>query len=48
MIERSTSCVKHGGDNVMMWTCMTASETDSLQFIDGMTADRGIRMNFEV
>ena len=32
----------------MAWTCMAANGTESLVFIDDVTADRSSRMNSEV
>ena len=46
--KHTTSSVKYGGGSVMVWACMAANGTDSLVFIDGVTADKRSRMNSEV
>lgn len=42
--KHTTSSVKYA---VMAWSCMAASRTGSLVFIDGVTADRCSMMNSE-
>jgi hypothetical protein len=46
--EHTTSSVKHGGGSVMAWACMAANGTGSLVFIDDVTADKSVRIHFEV
>ena len=46
--QQTASVVKHGGGSVMAWACMAASGTESLVFIDDVTADRSSRVNSEV
>lgn len=41
----TTSCVKHGGGNVMARAWMAASGTEPLVLIDDVTADRSRRLN---
>lgn len=43
-----TSSIRHGGGNVMPWTCMAAHLIRLLVFIGDMTADRSRRKNSEV
>ncbi|GJQ67372.1 hypothetical protein Trydic_g8261 [Trypoxylus dichotomus] len=34
--------VKHGGDHVMIWRCMTYNGVDKLSFIDGISKAKGL------
>ena len=43
-----TSSVRHGGNSVVVWACMTAGGNWSLAFIDNVTVGRSSRMNSEV
>ena len=43
-----TSSVKRGGSGVMAWSCMAANGTESLVFIDDVTADRSSKVHSEV
>lgn len=48
MILRTSSCFKHGGGNVIAWSCMIANGLGSLVFSDSVIADRTIKMNSKV
>ena len=48
LTQSTTSCIKHGGDSVMTWSCMVANGTDSLLLFDDVIADINIRINSEV
>lgn len=47
-VKHTRSSVKHGGANAMSWSCVTATGTRSLVFVNPITADKSSRMNSEV
>lgn len=44
-VKRATLPDKHNGGSVVAWTCMAASGTESVVFIDDVTAAGGSGMN---
>lgn len=44
----NTFSVKHGGDSVVTWACMTSIGSGPLVFINDLTADRSSSTNSEV
>ncbi len=45
--KHTASSVKHGGDGVMAWACMTAAGTGPLNFTDDLMYDDNSRINLE-